>query len=43
MRFLRKNKFTIIAIIVLVVLVFIGVQVKNIFMPDEGKASYGDR
>lgn len=43
MRFVRRNKFTIIAIIILIVLVFVGIQVKNIFVPDEGKASYGDR
>ena len=43
MRFLRRNKFTIIAIFLLIVFVFIGVQLKNIFVPDEGKASYGDR
>ena len=43
MRFLRRNKFTIIAIVLLIIFVFIGVQLKNIFMPDEGKASYGDR
>lgn len=43
MRYLRKNKFTIIAIVLLLVFVFIGVKVKDIFVPDEGKASYGDR
>lgn len=43
MRFVRRNKFTIIAIFILIVLVFVGIQVKNIFVPDEGKASYGDR
>ena len=43
MRYLRRNKFTIIAIVLLIVFVFIGVQLRNIFMPDEGKASYGDR
>ncbi len=43
MRFLRRNKFTIIAIFLLIVFVFIGVQLKSIFVPDEGKASYGDR
>lgn len=43
MRYLRRNKFTIIAIVLLIVFVFIGVQLKNIFVPDEGKASYGDR
>ena len=43
MRFVRRNKFTIIAIIALIVFVFVGIQVKNIFVPDEGKAAYGDR
>ena len=43
MRYLRKNKFTIIAIVLLIVFVFIGVQLKSIFVPDEGKASYGER
>ena len=43
MKFVRRNKFTIIAIIILIILVFIGVELKNIFVPDEGKASYGDR
>ena len=43
MKFLRRNKFTIIAIIILIVLVIISVEVKNIFVPDEGKASYGSR
>ena len=43
MRYLRRNKFTIIAIVFLIVFVFIGVQIRNIFMPDEGKAAYGDR
>ena len=43
MKFVKRNKFTIIAIVILIVLVFVGVQVKNIFVPDEGKASYGER
>ena len=43
MKFVRKNKFTIFAIVILIVLVFVGIQVKNIFVPDEGKASYGER
>ena len=43
MRFLRRNKYTIIAIVLLIIFVFVGVQLKNIFVPDEGKASYGDR
>ncbi len=43
MKYLRKNKFTIIAILVLMVLVAVGMEVKEIFVPDEGKASYGNR
>ena len=43
MKFVRKNKYAIIAIIVLIVLVVIGGQVKKIFVPDEGKAAYGSR
>ena len=43
MKFVKRNKFTIIAIVFLIVLVFVGIQVKNIFVPDEGKAVYGDR
>ncbi len=43
MRYLKRNKFTIIAIIILIVLVIVGVEMKKIFVPDEGKASYGER
>ena len=43
MKYIKKNKWTIIAIIVLIILVFVGMQVKNLLVPDEGKASYGDR
>ena len=43
MKFLRKNKFTIIAIILFIGLVVLGVKVKNFLVPDEGKAVYGDR
>lgn len=43
MKYFRKNKWTIIAIIILIILVFVGVKVKNLLVPDEGKASYGDR
>lgn len=43
MNFLKKNKFTIIAILLFISLVILGVQVKNLLVPDEGKAVYGDR
>ena len=43
MKFLRKNKYAILAIVVLIILVILGMQVKNLLVPDEGKASYGQR
>lgn len=43
MKFIKKNKFTIIAIIIFIGLVILGVQVKNLLVPDSGKAVYGDR
>ena len=43
MKFVRRNKYTIMALVALVVLVFVGMQFKNILVPDEGKASYGTR
>ena len=43
MKFIKKNKFTIIAILLFLCLVLVGVKVKNLLMPDEGKASYGNR
>ena len=43
MKFIKKNKFTIIAIIIFIILVVLGVKVKELLVPDEGKTSYGDR
>lgn len=43
MDFIRKNKFTILAIVIFLVLVILLVQVKNIFFPNEGSAIYGNR
>jgi len=43
MRFMRKNKYVIIAIIVLIVFIIGGMQLKKNFVPDEGKAAYGNR
>ena len=42
MKFLRKNKFTIIAIILFIGLVVLGVKVKNFLVPDEGFQSGGE-
>ncbi len=43
MKFIKKNKYTIIVIIIFLVLVVAFVKIKNILVPDEGKAVYGDR
>lgn len=43
MKFIKNNKYTIIAIIIFMCLVILGVQVKNLLVPDSGKAVYGDR
>ncbi len=43
MDFIRKNKFTIIAICCFLLLVVVLVQVKNVFFPNMGKAIYGKR
>jgi len=43
MKFIKKNKFTIIAIIIFVGLVIAFYQIKNFLVPDEGKAVYGER
>lgn len=43
MKFIKKNKYTIIVIIVFLALVVSFVEIKNILVPDEGKAVYGNR
>lgn len=43
MKFIRKNKFTIIAIGIFLILVFLAFQIKNIFFPAAGNAIYGTR
>ena len=43
MKFIKKNKFTIIAIICFLAVMLVAVEVKNIFFPSEGGAIYGDR
>lgn len=43
MKFIKKNKFTIIAIVCFLAFMLVLIQVKNIFFPNAGKAIYGDR
>ena len=43
MKFLRKNKYALIALVILVILIVFGMQIRNLLVPDEGKAAYGQR
>lgn len=43
MKWIKKNKFTVIAIIIFVVLAIIGFQIKEVFFPNQRTAIYGDR
>lgn len=43
MDFIKKNKFTVVAIACFLLLVVILFQIKTIFFPDMGKAIYGNR
>lgn len=43
MNFVKRNKLTIIVIIIFTVLLLVGVRVKDAFFPEEGEAIYGNR
>lgn len=43
MDFIKKNKFTVIALVLFILLFVFAVQAKNLFFPNEGKAVYGSR
>ena len=43
MNIIKKNKFTIIAVVLFTALVFCLYEAKELFFPNEGKAIYGDR
>lgn len=43
MKFIRKNRYTIILILVFILLLCLGVKVKEILMPDDQKEAYGNR
>lgn len=42
-KFLKRNRYTCILLFIFILLVILGLAVKDIFVPDEGKATYGDR
>lgn len=43
MKWIKKNKFTVIAIIIFIVVAILGYKAKEIFFPDQRTAIYGDR
>ncbi len=43
MKFLKKNKVLIFVIVIFLGLVVVVAEVKNLLVPDEGKAAYGNR
>jgi len=42
-KFMKRNRYTIILLVIFILFVILGLKVKDIFVPDEGKATYGDR
>lgn len=43
MKWVKKNKFTVIAIIIFVILAILGYKAKELFFPNQRTAIYGDR
>ena len=43
MKFIKKNRYSIILVLVFILLLCLGIKVKEILMPDDKKASYGNR
>lgn len=43
MKWMKKNKFTVITIFIFILLAFLGFKVKEMFFPDQRTAIYGDR
>ena len=42
-RFIKKHRYTLILLLIFILLGFLTIKVKDILVPDEGKATYGDR
>ncbi len=43
MKFIKKNKFTLIVIVLFIMMVIAGVKIKDLLVPNSGKAIYGNR
>lgn len=42
-KFIKKHRYTCVLVLVFILLVILGLKVKELLIPDEGKASYGER
>ena len=42
-KFVKRNRYTCILLFIFILFVILGLKVKDILVPDEGKAVYGDR
>ena len=42
-KFIKRHRYTCVLLLVFILLIILGVKVKTIFIPDEGKATYGER
>lgn len=42
-RFIKKHRYTLVLLLIFILLGFLTIKVKDILVPDEGKATYGDR
>lgn len=42
-KFLKRNRYTCVMIVIFILLVILGLKVKDILVPDGGKATYGER
>ncbi len=42
-KFIKRHRYTCILLLIFILLVVLGLKAKNILIPDEGKATYGER
>lgn len=43
MKFINRHRYTCVLVLVFILIVILGVKVKQMLIPDEGKATYGER
>ena len=42
-KFIKKHRYTCILVLIFILIVILGIKAKDMLVPDEGKATYGDR